>query len=100
MKKEIVDHYGLIAQLDMCEEECAELIKACSKYKRVMFPGYYANRKGTTPKEAYAAIVEEIAHVTNTLRSVQYLLGITDGDVESMIEASDNITLDAMGHKV
>jgi NTP pyrophosphatase (non-canonical NTP hydrolase) len=32
--KEIADHYGLESQLDMLQEECAELIQAVSKYRR------------------------------------------------------------------
>lgn len=32
--KKIADHYGLESQLDMLQEECAELIQAVSKYRR------------------------------------------------------------------
>lgn len=31
---QIADHYGVSSQLDMLQEECAELIQAISKYKR------------------------------------------------------------------
>ena len=30
----IINHYGVAKQLDMCIEECAELIQAISKFKR------------------------------------------------------------------
>lgn len=56
--KTIADHYGLDAQLDMLQEECAELIQAASKYKR---NGSYS-------------IIEEMADVYIMLDQVAYLL--------------------------
>lgn len=56
--KQIADHYGLDSQLDMLQEECAELIQAASKYKR---NGNYS-------------IIEEIADVYIMLDQVVYLL--------------------------
>lgn len=32
----IIDHYGLINQLDQLMEECGELIAACNHYKRAL----------------------------------------------------------------
>lgn len=54
----IADHYGLESQLDMLQEECAELIQAISKYKR----------------NGSSGIVEEMADVFILLDQVIYLL--------------------------
>lgn len=67
----IADHYGLDSQLNMLQEECAELIQAVNKYKRIQSP----------------AIVEEIADVYIMLAQIVYLLNkkITSVDVEEYI---------------
>ena len=69
--KQIADHYGLDKQLDMLQEECAELIQAVSKYKRTR----------TT------AIVEEMADVYIMLYQITYLLNkeVASVDVEDFI---------------
>ena len=54
----IANHYGLDSQLDMLQEECAELIQAVSKYKR----------------NGSSGIVEEMADVFIMLNQVIYLL--------------------------
>lgn len=54
----IADHYGLESQLDMLQEECAELIQAASKYRR----------------NSSADIMEEIADVYIMLDQIVYLL--------------------------
>ena len=68
---QIADHYGLDKQLDMLQEECAELIQAVSKYKRTR----------TT------AIVEEMADVYIMLYQITYLLNkeAASVDVEDFI---------------
>ena len=55
----IADNYGLDSQLDILQEECAELIVAVSKFKR---------GKDT------ANIIEEIADVEIMLDQIVYLL--------------------------
>lgn len=67
----IADHYGLDPQLDMLQEECAELIQAVNKYKRTR----------TT------AIVEEMADVYIMLYQITYLLNkeVASVDVEDFI---------------
>lgn len=69
--KQIADHYGLDSQLDMLQEECAELIQAVNKYKRTR----------TT------AIVEEMADVFIMLDQIIYLLNkeVAAVDVEEYI---------------
>lgn len=68
---QIADHYGLDKQLNMLQEECAELIQAVSKYKRTR----------TT------AIVEEMADVYIMLYQITYLLNkeVASVDVEDFI---------------
>ena len=56
--KKIADHYGLDLQLNILQEELAELIQAVSKYRRYGSPD----------------IVEEIADVYIMLAQVVYLL--------------------------
>ena len=59
--KQIADHYGLDAQLNMLQEECAELIQAVSKYKRT---GKFEN------------LDEEITDVKILLKQIDYLLDL------------------------
>lgn len=56
----IADHYGLDPQLNMLQEECAELIQAVSKYKRANCTDDH--------------LAEEIADVYIMLEQIQYLL--------------------------
>ena len=57
--KTIADHYGLDSQLNILQEELAELIQAVSKYRR------------GDPSH----ILEEIADVEIMLDQIKYLLG-------------------------
>ena len=61
--KEIADHYGLESQLDMLQEECAELIQAVSKYRRAKYT--YDDH-----------LAEEIADVHIMTCQIIYLLDI------------------------
>lgn len=58
--RNIANHYGLESQLDMLQEECAELIQAVSKYKRAKCTDDH--------------LAEEIANVHIMLEQIQYLL--------------------------
>ena len=64
--KQIADHYGLDKQLNILQEECAELIQAVSKYKR---------RKLI---DDYQHILEEIDDVEIMIAQIKYLLKIPD----------------------
>jgi phosphoglycerate-specific signal transduction histidine kinase len=57
--KQIADHYGLDEQLNMLQEECAELIQAVSKYRRTGKP---------------SNLYEEITDVKILLQQIDYLL--------------------------
>lgn len=69
--KQIAEHYGLDEQLNILQEECAELIQAVNKYRRTR----------TT------AIVEEMADVYVMLAQITYLLNkeVASCDVEEYI---------------
>lgn len=62
----IAGYYGLDSQLDICQEELAELIQAISKYKR--------------GDDSY--ILEEIADVEIMLTQIKYLIGLNNRDPE------------------
>ena len=56
---EIADHYGTESQLNILQEECAELIQAVSKYRR---------------GESIDLLAEEIADVEIMIAQIKYLL--------------------------
>lgn len=58
--KKIADHYGLDSQLNILQEELAELIQAVSKYRR----------------GDISHIIEEIVDVEIMLDQINYLLGL------------------------
>lgn len=68
---QIADYYGLEGQLNQAQEECAELIQAISKYRRVGGIGQplHGNRVPLTD------ISEEMADVDLMLEQLRYLLG-------------------------
>ena len=86
MLKSIVEKYGETAQAEMVMEECSELIYALSKLKRASGIGYKTEE---TQDEAYKRVIREMAHVKNAIRSLQYILGIDERDLEMMIKESD-----------
>jgi len=69
-------------QLGLCAEECAELIQALNKYRR-MRSGQPA--RGTI-NTARGDIIEEIADVLVTIEQVKYILGISEYELYGMME--------------
>lgn len=59
--KKIADHYGMESQIDILQEECAELVQAVSKYKR-------------GKDDDFSHLLEEMADVTIMIQQVLYLL--------------------------
>lgn len=59
--KKIADHYGMESQIDIMQEECAELVQAVSKFRR----------GGDNP---ISKMLEEMADVTIMIQQVLYLL--------------------------
>lgn len=78
-----IDTYGREAQIDMCIEECSELIKALLKYRRLPLEERLAS-KGT---KALENIQEEIADVQIMLWQMEMLYGYgcEDGEIERKI---------------
>ena len=77
-----VEKYGLILgalgaerQIDICIEECAELIKALCKYKR----------KGAGDKETIENLRDEIADVLNMANQMEYIFGVDE--IEKIVDA-------------
>lgn len=60
----IANHYGMESQIDIMQEECAELVQAVSKYKR-------KNGDNTI-----SHLLEEMADVSIMIEQVLYLLDI------------------------
>lgn len=67
MITDFVQQQGEIAQLDICAEECAELIHAISKYKRAKGIGYKTN---VSEGPARMNLIEALAHSINAIRGV------------------------------
>ena len=68
---EIVSTYGDNPQIDMCVEECGELLKALMKHRRKV--------NGTTSdeerKEAKAAVIDELADVSVMVEQMKIIYG-------------------------
>lgn len=86
MSKKVYHDIGLRANIDLLQEECAELISACNKYKRALGLGFPTP---CTIEKAMGNIVEEIADVENCITNVKYLLGIEQSEVDNIITAKD-----------
>lgn len=68
--KKIADHYGKESQLDILQEECAELVQAVSKYRR---------------GGSYHLIMEEMADVKIMIEQIEYLNSDTENQLISQI---------------
>lgn len=81
--KEIVDfvlkNFPSNIQLDILQEECAELIQALSKYKRVDYTNF------TTMDERLDNVIEEMAHVLISIDVVTSLLNIDVPEIQNEI---------------
>jgi NTP pyrophosphatase (non-canonical NTP hydrolase) len=64
-------------QLDILQEECAELIQACSKVLR-------------DKSNSFASLKEEMAHVLMSSAMVANILGITQEDIDLEVEKKTN----------
>lgn len=85
---EIADHYGQDAQLGMLTEECAELIQAVNKYKRL---GDNASQEDL--EKAYVNLEEELADVEIMSKQILYLLGFDRTIYDHIKEEKLNRTL-------
>ena len=86
MKKDILEFYDTRSFIDILQEECAELISACSKYKRTIGFGFIT----ACPKQkAFDNLVEEIADVENSIIAIKELLHIDQKDIDKIIYEKD-----------
>lgn len=86
MDKEIVKMYSENDNIDICIEECGELIYALSKYKRSKGCGYLTK---TTQKEAYTNLVQAVADVLNAIESVSHKIGLNKYDIVFEVAKAD-----------
>ena len=80
--QEIIDHYGADHQKDKLFEEMAELQKEVCKEK---------DGKGDIPH-----IAEELADVYIMLQQMQLIYGITDEQIEQVVQEKIERTLDVI----
>lgn len=78
---QIAKHYGYDNQSNQLIEECAELIQAINKHKRVLSGGQKTELKMS---QAIENIIEEIADVELMLEQIKYLLSINTVYVEGV----------------
>ena len=85
--KEIVDfalkNFPTDLQIDILQEECAELIKALSKYKRENYPNNMSNLKSY--KETRSNLIEEMSHVLISIDVVSSILKISVSEIQDEI---------------
>lgn len=83
LNKENAKYYGYEAQSNQLIEECAELIQAVNKYRRVIG---CIGQPVDEDKKAVAMdnLVEEIADVEIMLEQIKYLLQIPEEDIEAV----------------
>ena len=80
----VLAHYGHDAQSMVHMEECAELIQAVSKMRRVRQA--FLDGQDVDDGEAYENLVEEMADVLICLEQLQEMYEIPDHAIQSMIE--------------
>ena len=72
------ERFGSSRQIDILQEECAELIKACSKFKRA--------DNAYDQCECIKDIAEEMTHVAISSAVVCKILGITQEDIQKEVD--------------
>lgn len=79
--EKIADHYGLNSQLDILQEECAELVQAVSKYRR---------------GGSNLLVLEELADVEIMVAQIRYLAGKNSIIIDDFKEKKIRRQLDRM----
>lgn len=82
---EIADHYGLESRIAILQEECAELIQAVSKLRRLMDSGLTTQKSRVDLVTVRSNVAEEMADVQILLLELDHLLEI-DPLVEFQID--------------
>lgn len=78
-QSKVISRYGADAQAMVHMEECAELIQAASKMRRV-------TNAGKDDTAARYNLVEEMADVVICMKQMQEIYGITDHDIQLMAD--------------
>lgn len=86
MVRELVEYYGEDAVMDMCIEECSELIHALIHYRRAKGNGFEIDKGKAT---AYMELVHAFADAANAADSLAYILGIDFDCIGKDIAESD-----------
>lgn len=73
---EIADYYGLESRIAILQEECAELIQAVSKLRRLMESGLTTQKNRVDLATVRSNVAEEMADVQILLLEVDHLLEI------------------------
>lgn len=85
--QEIVDfalkNFPTDLQIDILQEECAELIKALSKYKRENYPDNMTDFKSDS--ETRNSVIEEMSHVLISMDVVATIVKISESDIQNEI---------------
>lgn len=85
--REIVDYalknFSSDLQIDILQEECAELIKSLSKYKRSDYPNNITNFKAD--EETRNNVIEEMCHVLISIDVVSSILKIGAHEIQEEI---------------
>ena len=74
--EENIKEHGVVLETVIAMEECAELIQAISKVRRYGFIGQYKDN-----------LIEEIADVSIVIREIMMIFGISDGDINEVIDS-------------
>ena len=74
--EENIRENGVVLETVIAMEELAELIQAISKVKRYGFGGKYQDN-----------LIEEIADVSIVIREIMMIFGISDGDINEVIDS-------------
>lgn len=86
--QEIVDfalkNFPTDLQIDILQEECAELINALSKYKRENYPDNMTNFHSDS--ETRNNIIEEMSHVLISMDVVASIVKISERDIQTEID--------------
>lgn len=98
MNKNIVEFYGVLANLNIAKEEAAELIHAISKWERATLPGYYET--DTTPEKAKENLIQAVADCQNALDSMVYSLLLDRDAINKKIKEADKRSERLYGRKV
>lgn len=96
MNKHVVNSYSLIDNLDILQEECAELIAACSKVKRAHDCGYITE---ASCKDSGENLIEVISDVKSCIDAIMSIMDIQQETIDKIDESKSNRALERLEKK-